>query len=661
MQKFFIALFIIPLVIQAQNISVISFKSVPGDMAARVTASVTDQNGDKCALIKIQTTQTGFVFEGDMMGIEKTEQKTAEIWVYVPHGAKRLSIAHQQLGRLNNYLYPEPIKEATVYVMQLTTAKVTTIVEPTEIPMQWITINSIPNGADIFLNEEFVGNTPFQKKMEVGKYNYRIEKLMYLSSAGVFNLNASKKEELEFNLTPNYGDIEINVINEEGASVQILGTTQSGLTPFLSDDLPVGKYKASIKKVMFIPQIFDFEIIAGKTNYLDVDLEPNFATINIETNPKADIYIDDKLVGNGSFTGRLMDGLHTVTAKLDKHTEHIEQIELNIGENKNISLYPKPITGSVDIVTTPMGAKVFLNGENKGTSPLTLNDLLIGEYEITIGKKGYVTANVVLTIMSDSNSGLNRTLIPGKKVFINTVPEGVELYVGKKRIGKTPVNTTLPFGKHALKLINGSKVVNEEITINQTDEAIWNFDVRDEDGIIIKGMLVDTRDNEQYKTVIVGDQVWMAENLRYASGHYTDDNNIWSTMGDEGEAYCFYRNKEEYGTLYTFIAAKNACPSGWHLPSKQEFDTLVNNYGGILNSKEKFKKGGRKGFNARYGGQRDWRNGKYYSRGISAAFWSSSIISSNKAYTLSIPFDHCAVQFRRERYSNGFSVRCIKD
>lgn len=124
-------------------------------MNARVTAPVIDQNGEKCVLFKVQTIQTGFVFEGDMMGIEKTEQKTTEIWVYAPHGAKKISIAHQQLGRLNNYIYPLPIKETIVYIMELTTGKITTAFTDYEVPTQWVVITSESTGASIFINDAF--------------------------------------------------------------------------------------------------------------------------------------------------------------------------------------------------------------------------------------------------------------------------------------------------------------------------------------------------------------------------------------------------------------------------------------------------------------------------------------------------------------------------
>ena len=61
----------------AQNISVLSFKVLPTDLDARVNFPVRDQNGDVCALIKVVTTETGFNWDGDQLGIMKVENKVS--------------------------------------------------------------------------------------------------------------------------------------------------------------------------------------------------------------------------------------------------------------------------------------------------------------------------------------------------------------------------------------------------------------------------------------------------------------------------------------------------------------------------------------------------------------------------------------------------------
>ena len=69
------------------------------------------------------TTEKGFVWEGGTLGITEVKHKAGEYWVYVPHGSEKITIKHDKLGILRDYVYPDAIKKATVYEMVFTTGE----------------------------------------------------------------------------------------------------------------------------------------------------------------------------------------------------------------------------------------------------------------------------------------------------------------------------------------------------------------------------------------------------------------------------------------------------------------------------------------------------------------------------------------------------------
>lgn len=109
----------------------------------------------------------------------------------------------------------------------------------------------------------------------------------------------------------------------------------------------------------------------------------------------------------------------------------------------------------------------------------------------------------------------------------------------------------------------------------------------------------DKRDGQIYKTVVIGNQTWMAENLNFEPAK---------------ESWCYEKTPSNcaiYGRLYSWDAAQKACPEGWHLPSKSELDTLIeyigkDTAGTQLKANEPNWDGiNRYGFNALPGGQRN--------------------------------------------------------
>ena len=136
------------------------------------------------------------------------------------------------------------------------------------------------------------------------------------------------------------------------------------------------------------------------------------------------------------------------------------------------------------------------------------------------------------------------------------------------------------------------------------------------------GTFTDSRDGKTYKTVNIGNQIWMAENLNYdiGKGSYCYDNDS--------------ANCSKYGRLYTLEAAKRAVPRGWHLPSKSEFDQLLSNLGGSGRpAYQKLVEGGSSKFNVLFGGTHS-NDGYFATLGSQAWFWSSS---GNLLSVISLP------------------------
>lgn len=171
------------------------------------------------------------------------------------------------------------------------------------------------------------------------------------------------------------------------------------------------------------------------------------------------------------------------------------------------------------------------------------------------------------------------------------------------------------------------------------------------------GTFTDTRDGQEYKTVKIANQIWMAENLNFAT-----DKGSWPVPIDS----CGVK----YGRFYTWEAAKKAIPSGWHLPSKEEFELLASNLGvaELPNWDDLYPlliEGGLTGFNVQLTGS--YKSG-YGKKGEFSSFWSSEECTLSKINPF-MEFPWCLV-FRPHNYVNigkgaesyeGFNVRCVKD
>jgi uncharacterized protein (TIGR02145 family) len=190
------------------------------------------------------------------------------------------------------------------------------------------------------------------------------------------------------------------------------------------------------------------------------------------------------------------------------------------------------------------------------------------------------------------------------------------------------------------------------------------------------GTFIDARDGKIYKTVKIGNQTWMAENLKYATTSGSWCYTIPYDANDGEKANC-----AKYGRLYDWATAKSACPEGWHLPSKDEWQTLIDYLGGnnVAGSKLKSISGWNSpntgatdssGFTALPGGFRDDGNNKFSFKGWLGLWWSATQYDPVNVWACALNEHSTEVElsyydnhyFDLHFYvNNGFSVRCVKD
>jgi hypothetical protein len=473
---FFIAFLLSYISANAQNIDVKSFKILQNDQTARVTHPVKDQNGEKCALIKVVTSQQGFVWEGGILGVTKVKKKTGEYWVYIPHGSKKITIKHEELGILRDYPYPVAIKEATTYEMVLTTGNVKTIVEEPEISTVWLMITTEPEGADAYIEEKYAGQTPLQRKMKPGKYNYRISKDLFAPKAGVVTLTEDEeRKKLEITLNPNHGSLYVNSSPEQGAKVYINEKETNKVTPCTIEKIAVGSHTVTLRKKWYKPKSEKFTIEAGQEITKDVEMEPSFGKVSIRTNPSAHIFQDGEKIGSGKIDKRLMPGVYKFKAQKDKYHSDEQTIEIQKNDDKQILLTLQPKYGTLEIKTEPWEASIEVNGKEYGTTPKTIRELLVGKYELKIEKEGYKTINKTIEIKENEETVFNKKLISGKDITISSKPKKGKVKIDGEEYGTTPLTTRISYGEHEIEVEKGEYITKDKFQVSQDEKNRYHF------------------------------------------------------------------------------------------------------------------------------------------------------------------------------------------
>ena len=274
-----IALIAISQSVWADGISVLGFRLLETDLTANTRGTEKrDVNGDKAALIKIVTPERGFLFNGGSLGIVGTEEKAAEIWLYVPPRAQKLTITHQVFGVLRDYYYPVSIQGGRTYEMLLDIGT-----------GRYVTITTSQAKSDVTVDGEYLGKSPiYNRYMTYGRHAVFTQNGIYEAQDTIIvttsDAKATKVANIEMrNMSDHYGEVVVNV--ENNADIWYNGH-QVG-TGSWSTQLREGSYTVETRKLDCDPIKTTFTVIPKKKNQIQAaPPAPHTGRLNVYTRPR---------------------------------------------------------------------------------------------------------------------------------------------------------------------------------------------------------------------------------------------------------------------------------------------------------------------------------------------------------------------------------------
>ena len=323
----------------AQKIEVESFKLLPTDLTPiSREGKRTDQNGQIAALIRIVTPETGFVFEGGALGIVDTQQRTGEIWVWVPKGLRKISIMHQQLGVLRDYRFPIEIEAARAYEMVLTHYSGPGPLPP--VKQQFLAFKITP--ANAFLE---VNNKPWTVEadgtaiqyVDFGTYSYRVRAANYFTEAGSVTVdNPDSTKVVEVMLKPDVAEVTLTV--DADAEIWVNGVKKGVRT--WTGPLGSGTYKIECKQAGHESSLVSKEIkssMSGQTITLPAP-KPVYGSLLVESTPSfCKLFIDGKDYGETpKSVNQILVGQHKIKLSKEGYADHVETVTITKDEQKQM-------------------------------------------------------------------------------------------------------------------------------------------------------------------------------------------------------------------------------------------------------------------------------------------------------------------------------------
>ncbi|MGM9799925.1 MAG: SUMF1/EgtB/PvdO family nonheme iron enzyme [Muribaculaceae bacterium] len=455
-----------------QDMIIRSLEAKPFDASASVHRRL-DLNKQPCALVKVQLAAPGAAFEGNVIG--EVEYKVSEYWVYMSRDTKRIAI------KCPNYL-PVMVEFSdygirgldggTTYELVVALPMLYNKNEP-QVTAQYVMFEVSPQNAIVELDGEILEVTDgtAQARKLFGTYPYKVfAPLYHPEESTVKVIDPENKHIVTVNLAPAYGYLSVPGTGTLSGAKVYVNNEYKGMTPYNSEKMASGVYDVKIVKSLYASLQRQVTVKDNETTTFSPELSADYADVTFTVENGADIYINNEYKGSGTWKGSLGSGNYVVECRKENHKPSTREINITPAQNGQvISLTPAtPITGSLDISSTPANAEIMIDGKVVGTTPMFITRQIIGTHTVKITKSGYSTHSETVAVAEGQTATVKTTLSNGRSIRITCATAGSRIYVDGQDMGAAPFEGTLSYGSHSVYAVDGAKKTAVK-TVNVTE------------------------------------------------------------------------------------------------------------------------------------------------------------------------------------------------
>lgn len=341
-------------------------------------------------------------------------------------------------------------------------------------------IHTNPNGVKVYIDGKYKGNTPltFMANSNIQKYVIELQHDGYKPVYKTAIIKPGSTETISYAMQPNTC-LALITSEPEGATVTRDGI-DIGITPLLVTDLTYGKYNIELTLNGYKPQKHVLEVNSTKPQKLETQLISIFATTIVTSSPSgANVFINGSNVGTTPCTlDNIPEGNAQIKVVHEGYKDFTDTVSLVAGQEHSIYAPLEAMPSALKIISIPENARIYINNQYKGNSPLELNPFDAGSYRIRAELQGYeIIARNVDIKPAETRVEEFRLQQNSGAISVVTTPAFVSIKIDGKEFEKTkPANESdqlsaetivnlIPEGEHEITF---SRAGYADVTLTKT-------------------------------------------------------------------------------------------------------------------------------------------------------------------------------------------------